>query len=75
MTQEEGRINLFRMILVVLLLVAGGAFAYTVMRPATTEVSTFQECAQAGYPVRETAPRVCTTPQGESFEEPSERAR
>lgn len=63
------------MVLIVLLLVAGGAFAYAMMRPVTTEVSTFQECAQAGYPVRETAPRVCTTPHGESFKESNESAR
>lgn len=32
-------------------------------------VSDFTECAEAGYPVQESYPRVCRTPEGQSFTE------
>jgi hypothetical protein len=53
------------------LIVLGGLVVYTMTRPPATEVGTFEECAQAGYPVRETQPRICTTTQGKVFKESS----
>lgn len=62
-------VNLIRMILAGLLILSGGAFVYATMQPAVTEVDSFEECKEAGYPVRESNPRVCTTFEGDSFTE------
>lgn len=35
----------------------------------STEITTFQECVDAGYPVQESYPRQCTTPDGDRFTE------
>ncbi len=37
--------------------------------PATSVITTFGECVRAGFPVQESDPRVCRTPDGKSFEE------
>lgn len=36
----------------------------------TTAITTFQECVDAGYPVAESFPRQCRTPEGKMFVEP-----
>jgi hypothetical protein len=33
----------------------------------TMTISTFEQCAAAGYPVQESFPERCTTPDGQSF--------
>jgi hypothetical protein len=35
----------------------------------TTIVTNFEECARAGFPVREGTPRECTTPNGSIYRE------
>ncbi len=35
--------------------------------PTPTQVTNFEECAAAGYPVQESYPARCTTPDGQSF--------
>lgn len=35
--------------------------------PNRPDISTFEECAAAGYPVMETYPETCRTPQGTTF--------
>ena len=37
--------------------------------PAASAITTFGECVRAGFPVQESDPRVCRTPDGKSFEE------
>lgn len=35
--------------------------------PPTTKVTNFDECSQAGYPIQESFPPVCVTPDGQRF--------
>lgn len=51
---------------VALLLLAGGLYWYGRRGP---EVQSFAECAARGYPVAESYPRQCRTPDGETFRE------
>ncbi len=55
-------------LLIILLLIAAGAVwlltRKTVPQPI---ISTFEECAAAGYPILETYPEQCRTPDGKSF--------
>jgi len=37
--------------------------------PKSQVIMTFGECVRAGFPVQESDPRVCRTPDGKSFEE------
>ncbi len=36
---------------------------------STSAINNFNECAQAGYPIMESYPRQCATPDGQSFTE------
>lgn len=56
------------LILAVLALLIG---AFVVLEPedAASGVSSFEECAAEGYPVMESYPRRCRTPDGRSFTE------
>lgn len=67
-------INRLRLVLVSLLIITSGTFVYTLVQPATTEVDTFDECVKAGYPVRGSDPRECTTFEGEVFTAPGHTA-
>ena len=56
--------------LVVILLIAGVACSATLDRPtATQEMNSFDDCAKAGYPILESYPRQCRTPDGKVFVE------
>lgn len=44
------------------------SFAY-LRRPKPSQITNFQECVQAGYPVMESYPRQCRTQKGEVFVE------
>jgi len=35
-----------------------------------TSVTSFEQCAAAGYPIQESFPEVCLTPDGKSFTKP-----
>ncbi len=50
----------------ILLLVTGGAYWGKDRDPL---VSDFISCAEAGYPIMESYPRQCKTPEGQSFKE------
>lgn len=63
------KISRLRLALVFLLIIISGLFIYTMAKPAITEVDTFNECAEAGYPVSNSEPRKCTTYEGEIFTE------
>lgn len=46
---------------------------YLSEKNATSKISSFSECAENGYPVQESYPRRCMTPDGRSFTENIER--
>ncbi len=54
-------------IILAVLLLAGGYYFF--QRQKAVSVSTFSECEQAGYPVGESYPRQCWTPDGRNFVE------
>jgi hypothetical protein len=43
------------------------------VRPAqeSADIQSYQECVEAGYPVQESSPEVCVTPDGTRFENPN----
>lgn len=55
--------------IVVLMLIAGGAFLF--IRASQDlpmgNIANFEDCVAAGYPVMETYPSTCKTPQGKTF--------
>jgi hypothetical protein len=58
-------------ILVIMLLIGGVACLTTSGRPTITqEMNSFDDCAKAGYPILESHPRQCRTPDGRVFVEP-----
>jgi len=62
--------NKLFVLLGVIALVAVGAFAYSTMKNGTVpseEIASFDECVSAGYPVMESYPAQCKTPDGETF--------
>ena len=66
-----------RYILIVVIIVILGASAYFMLGqkgsvPSQT-IATFEECVQAGYPVGESYPRQCWTPDGRHFVEEIEQ--
>lgn len=54
-----------------IIVILGGAAVYlTVFKPGEGPISTinsFEECVSAGYPVLESYPRQCKTPDGQTF--------
>lgn len=61
-------------VLITLILAAAGWVIYSAVRdqqnntPAPS-ITTFEECANAGYPIMESYPRQCRTPEGTNFTE------
>lgn len=55
-------------LIVVTLLLAAGFFLFN-RSETSASVSTFEECEAAGYPVGESYPRQCFTPDGSNFVE------
>ena len=58
--------------IVIAVLLAGIAvvyylFAFKNTKPSKQSISTFEECAKAGYPILESFPPQCRTPDGEIF--------
>lgn len=54
---------------IVLLLLAWLLFPKDTQAPSTPEVLSFADCATAGYPVMESYPRQCRTPDGRTYAE------
>ncbi len=52
-------------VIIVVLLI--GAAAFFMMRPAKVSVLSYAECVAAGYPIIETDPPQCKTPEGKTF--------
>ncbi len=61
------------MVAAVILAVATGWFWYQYTQTNIQKLSSFEECAAAGYPVMETHPRQCRTPNGTLFTEKTEK--
>ncbi|MDP3953904.1 MAG: Gmad2 immunoglobulin-like domain-containing protein [bacterium] len=55
-------------IAVAVIVISWGAIEIATKRPAPS-VNTFEECVSAGYPVMESYPRQCKTPDGKTFTE------
>lgn len=57
------------LIILVTLFVAIGIFLGTQLRETKTiqDITSFEACAQAGYPIMETYPEQCRTPGGRTF--------
>lgn len=51
----------------VILLVGATLFVFLNKRAAVKEISSFKECVAAGYPILESYPPQCTTPDGKTF--------
>lgn len=51
---------------IVLLLVGLGVWKYQ-QKSTVEQINSFEECAQAGYPILESYPEQCRTPDGKSF--------
>ena len=63
--------RVYRLIGLVVLLLAGGMFLQGGVgrQPTGAEILTFADCGAAGYPVMESFPRQCRTPDGRMFTE------
>jgi hypothetical protein len=60
-------------ILIILILIGGGVIGYYFgydhgfEKAAVAGISNFEECAAAGYPIMESYPEQCRTPDGRTF--------
>ncbi|MBW3538116.1 protease complex subunit PrcB family protein [Candidatus Parcubacteria bacterium] len=61
------------MFMAAVVLLALGALAWYWLRPAA--VNSFADCQRAGYPVQESYPEVCRTPDGRTFANPTQTAK
>jgi len=62
--------NKFIVFLITFLVVLVGYFAFKLYYPLgeqAQEINSFDECVEAGYPVMESYPRQCRTPDGKTF--------
>ncbi len=62
----------FLFLILIIIVIGAGVIYLTVLRPreaVITEINNFEECASAGYPVMESYPRQCRTPDGRTFSE------
>lgn len=64
------------LILLIILIITGGAFGLwyknskkSIIFTPTSQIKSFDDCITAGYPVAESYPRQCSTPDGKSFSE------
>lgn len=57
------------LLLIILVVAAVAAVFYFRERQAIAQIQTFEECVQNGFPVQESYPRRCSTPDGRSFVE------
>ena len=55
------------LLIVLLLIAADVAWLVTKKNAPQPIITTFEECAQAGYPILESYPEQCRTPDGRSF--------
>ena len=60
------------LIIVVVVIVIGAVFFLFSEKGAVKDIQSFEDCAANGFPVQESYPRRCITPDGRSFVEPVE---
>jgi hypothetical protein len=66
----------FKLLLVVLIGILTLVIAlvlWAVFNKSTREINSFEDCAKAGYPVLQTYPAQCKTPDGRVFTEDQTR--
>ena len=59
-------------IFLIIVILGGTVLYFTVCKPGeapTPDINSFEECVSAGYPVLESYPRQCKTPDGKTFTE------
>ncbi len=57
-------------LLVIFLIVGGFMFLYKeASSPSLSQIKSFEDCVDAGYPILESYPRQCNTPDGRNFVE------
>jgi len=70
------KVWLLLVVVAVIVLLIGGVLGYilaetssrsTVQPAESMPINSFQECANAGYPVQQSYPEVCSVPGGKSF--------
>ncbi|MDP2664806.1 MAG: GerMN domain-containing protein [bacterium] len=61
--------NMKILILLFALIFGGAVVYYFVTKEPPLQITNFEECAAAGYPVMESYPRQCKTPSGQTFAE------
>ena len=59
--------RIFFYIFILVFLVAAAFFIGTMRKELPVQITNFEECAKAGYPVRQGYTEQCTTPQGKVF--------
>lgn len=60
------------LIFLIIIIVLGAAAYFIMLKPGEapiTDINSFEECISAGYPVMESYPRQCKTPEGKTFAE------
>jgi len=61
-----------RIFIFLIIIVLGAVVYFTIFKPGevpTPDINSFEECVSAGYPVLESYPRQCKTPDGRTFTE------
>lgn len=64
--------NIITLLFLVVLIIIGGVLMFDIGRKAPEPylmIASFEECVNAGYPVMESFPRRCNTPDGKTFAE------
>ena len=64
--------KIFLFLILIIIVIGGGAIYFAVSNcceKPKTEINSFEECVFAGYPVLESYPRQCKTPEGKTFAE------
>ena len=61
--------SLIRLAVIAIALILAAALLYSFLRTdeSVQAVTTFEECAAAGYPIMESYPEQCRTPDGKNF--------
>src|SRR3989344_3397568 len=62
--------KIFYIVIILILAVIAGYFAFDLdSQSPQKEINSFEDCTAAGYPVMESYPRQCQTPEGTVFTE------
>lgn len=56
----------------IVILLVGGVLFMMMRRQAEPSINSYDDCAAAGYPIQESFPTRCVTPDGKSFTGPTQ---